>query len=185
MADKNDEVAAGAAAGSAVDTQRRRVFCGLMASGSLLLSTSTAKAAVAEAKAAEARSEVGTVWWSELVARDLPRATDFYANVIGWKTKAVDIEDASRPAAKDAAAYTLFVADGNDVAGAKSIDEDFAAKGPMWLTYFQVDNVDAAVKRAIASGGSVIVEAFNAGTSARTAVIADAEGNAFGVAHPL
>ncbi|MGE5512521.1 MAG: VOC family protein [Bacteroidota bacterium] len=174
-----------AAAENRVDAQRRRLFCGLMASGSLLFVTPDAAAAVSDAKAAEAGSEVGTVWWTELVSRDVQRASNFYSKVMGWQTKIVDTEDGSRPAGKDDPTYTLFLANGNDVAGAKPIDDDLPLKNPTWLTYFQVDNVDAAIARAVAAGGSVIVQPFNAGNAARMAVVADTEGNPVGLAHPL
>lgn len=55
----------------------------------------------------------------------------------------------------------------------------------MWLTYFQVDNVDTAVKRAVAAGGQVLISPFDVGKVARMAVVADPEGIPVGLANPL
>ena len=47
------------------------------------------------------------------------------------------------------------------------------------------DDVDAAVKRATAAGGTVLISPFDVGKIARMAVIADPEGVPVGLAHPL
>jgi len=165
-----------------IDTQRRRLFCGLLASGSLLVAAPEARAVTVGDDAAD----IGTVWWSELVSGDVPKAMSFYAKVIGWETKTVALEDPAQPVKDGEPSYTLMLAKGNEVAGALAVDaEDPAKKAPMWLTYFQVDDVDAAVKRATALGGTVLISPFDVGKIARMAVIADREGIPVGLANPL
>lgn len=62
------------------------------------------------------------------------------------------------------------------MAGALAADAaDPAKKAAVWLTYFQVDDVDAAVKPAMA-GESVLIAPFDVGKLARMAVVADPEG---------
>lgn len=46
----------------------------------------------------EACSSAGTIWWSELLAPETEKLTDFYAKVIGWNVKVVDADDQTRPA---------------------------------------------------------------------------------------
>lgn len=166
----------------AVDPARRRLFCGLLASGSLLVAAPKAAAVTV----GDSQANVGTVWWSELVSGDVPKALDFYAKVIGWETRSAPKGEAAQPQEKAADSYTLMLAQGNEVAGALPVDtNDPAKKTPMWLTYFQVENVDAAVHRAITSGGKVLIYPFDVSNVARMAVVADPEGVAVGLAHPL
>lgn len=164
-----------------IDTQRRRLFCGLLASGSLLVAVPKAQAVtVAET------NDIGTVWWSELISGDVPKALGFYSKVIGWETKTVALDDPTQLLKEGDPSYTLMLAKGNEVAGALAVDaEDPAKKAPMWLTYFQVDNVDTAVKRAVAAGGQVLISPFDVGKVARMAVVADPEGIPVGLANPL
>ncbi|MET0568689.1 MAG: VOC family protein [Hyphomicrobiaceae bacterium] len=165
-----------------IDVQRRRLFCGLLASGSLLVAAPKAHAVTI----GDDTANIGTVWWSELVSGDVPKALGFYSKVIGWETKTVGLEDAAQPVKDGEPSYTLMLAQGNEVAGALPVDtDDPAKKAPMWLTYFQVDDVDAAVKRATAAGGTVLISPFDVGKIARMAVIADPEGVRVGLAHPL
>jgi hypothetical protein len=89
-----------------IDTQRRRLFCGLLASGSLLVAAPEARAVTVGDDAAD----IGTVWWSELVSGDVPKAMGFYAKVIGWETKTVALEDPAQPVKDGEPSYTLMLA---------------------------------------------------------------------------
>ncbi|WP_276612394.1 VOC family protein [Croceicoccus sediminis] len=50
---------------------------------------------------------------------------------------------------------------------------------PLWAIYFTVDDVDAAVARAVELGGSVLMEAHDLGDIGRLAFIADPQGVPF------
>jgi uncharacterized protein len=180
---KPDDRASHALEGAGV--HRRALFCGLMASGSLLMAVPVASAAGADAKSAVS-PDAGTVWWSELQTQNVPAAVAFYSKVIGWQARTVAMDDGSRPAREGEPSYTLMLAGKSEVAGAMTPDDEtLRSKGPMWLTYFEVDDVDTAIKRALAAGGSIIVDAFNVAGAARMAVIADTEGVPVGLASPL
>lgn len=171
-----------AVADAGIDAQRRRLFCGLLASGSLLVAAPKAHAVTL----GDDTANIGTVWWSELVSADVPKALGFYSKVIGWETKTVGPENPAQPVKDGEASYTLMLAKGNEVAGALPVNpDDPAKKVPMWLTYFQVDDVDAAVKRATAAGGTILISPFDVANVARMAVISDPEGVPVGLAHPL
>lgn len=90
----------------------------------------------------------GQVGWRELSAADGPKAYEFYSQMFGWtKTEAMDMGDLG--------VYQLFAAGGKDAVGGimtKMADMPM----PMWLFYFVVGNIDAAVERVKKAGGQVI-----------------------------
>ena len=91
---------------------------------------------------------VGTVGWNELHAGDLPTAWDFYSQMFGWtKGRTMDM-GAMGP-------YQLFQIDGKDVGGMMKRQEMLPM--PMWLYYFNVDGIDAAVARITKAGGKVVM----------------------------
>ena len=165
---------------------RRRMIETLVATGGLSVGGATAGAADTRPQNAEGPSETGTVWWTELASGNVGKAAEFYSKVIGWKTKAVALEDSSRAPTAGEATYTLLLTGDNEVAGIIATSEDSPGKTkPAWITYFQVDNVDAAIARAEAAGGKLLADPFNVGKSARMAIISDPEGTTIGLASPL
>jgi predicted enzyme related to lactoylglutathione lyase len=62
-----------------------------------------------------------------------------------------------------------------DAAGVGSAPPDGGA-GPAWNTYVCVESADAAVERARAAGGEVLVEPFDAPPAGRLAALADPAG---------
>lgn len=130
-------------------------------------------------------SELGSVWWVELITSDLGRAGAFYSSVVGWSTKRVAMADGSRPPAPGEPALLMFQSEGNEVAGALLSDDQAPGKTqPRWIVYFQVDNVDAAIKRTLDKGGTLLIHPFDVGTIVRLAVVADPDGTPFGLATP-
>jgi hypothetical protein len=91
---------------------------------------------------------VGTVGWNELHAGDLNVAWDFYSQMFGWtKGTAMDM-GAMGP-------YQIFQIDGKDAGGMMTRQEMMPM--PMWLHYFRVDGIDAAVARINKAGGKVVM----------------------------
>lgn len=133
----------------------------------------------------QACSGAGTIWWSELLAPETEKLTDFYAKVIGWKVKTVDAEDPTRPAAGPEDRYTMFLSGDQEVAGLMKTNHPAAAhSGVGWLTYIEVDDVDETVKKVKASGGKVIREAVESESGDKIAMINDPAGNVFGIVAP-
>ncbi len=142
--------------------------------------------ALAENNAAPDASQVGSVWWSELVSSDPARSRDFYASVFGWTPKVVSVEDTSRAPAPGEAEYTIFMRDGLEVAGAAaSEDKTPDAVRPGWVTYIQVANVDDAVTEALKKGGKILKAPYDDGNSGRFAIIQDPDGIAVGLVTPI
>jgi uncharacterized protein len=150
-------------------------LCALAASPALS-DTTTAPAGTAD---------VGTVWWSEIVSPNPAQSRAFYSSVVGWTPKIVAAEDQSRAPNAGEAEYTLFVQDGNEVAGANQLDsKDPAAARPGWLTYIQVVNVDTAVEQALKNGGRLLKAPYDATGMGRMAVVADPDGIPVGLVTP-
>lgn len=138
------------------------------------------------AQNATTAADVGTVWWSELVSTDPARTRDFYASVAGWTPKVVSADDQTRAPSPGEAAYTLFLRNGTEVAGAAAYEKsDPNAVRPGWLTYIQVANVDIAVAEAQKKGGKVLKAPYDAEGMGRFAIVADPDGIAVGLVTPV
>lgn len=91
---------------------------------------------------------MGAVGWNELHAGDLDAAWNFYAEMFGWsKGMTMDMGEMGP--------YQLFQIDGVDVGG--MMKKQAMLPMPMWLYYFNVAGIDAAVARIVAAGGQVVM----------------------------
>jgi predicted enzyme related to lactoylglutathione lyase len=90
----------------------------------------------------------GTVGWNELHAGDLDTAWAFYAKLFGW-SKGVTMDMGL------AGQYQLFQINGKDAGGMMKRQPMLPA--PMWLYYFMVDGIDAAIARITGQGGKVVM----------------------------
>ncbi len=109
----------------------------------------------------------GGLSYLEIPTDDARKSADFYASVLGWSIERADTDD---PRFHDAAGHLI---------GRWTTDRkpglDFGL-----LAYFYVEDVDAAVERAIASGGE-IVKPIQAEGNLWIATISDPAGNAIGL----
>jgi predicted enzyme related to lactoylglutathione lyase len=123
---------------------------------------------------AELVNEPGSLSWNELLTRDLESVNEFYAQVFG-------IEPAEFPMG-DAPPYTVFNVEGRGVAGVLRIGDEFPADVPShWVTYFAVEDTDAAVAKATSLGATIVREAFDIPTVGRIAWLAGPSGEGFAV----
>jgi predicted enzyme related to lactoylglutathione lyase len=165
---------------------RRRLLAGATVVAASVAPSAFAQAVTAPAPGAAADSEIGTVWWSELRTRNLERARDFYSQVAGWSADMVAASDMSRPPKEGEEAYTLFTANGHEVAGASRMDDsEFGGVPAMWITYIQVADVDVAARRAAELGGKLLNEPSDVPNVGRIAIVQDPEGARFGLVTPL
>ncbi|MDX6741980.1 VOC family protein [Actinocorallia sp. A-T 12471] len=107
--------------------------------------------------------EPGALAWIELAGADLEGASTFYSRALDWRVGALALEHLGER-------LEWTTEDGRPVASAVSGEED-----PFWLPYFGVADCEAAVERAEAAGGRVLVEPGE-GPSGRTSVIVDPHG---------
>lgn len=87
----------------------------------------------------------GTMWWVELLTRDISAARAFYTAVFGWTF----IESS-----KIGFPYTVFKIGERMVAGGGQYEPEWGVTS-RWHVLFAVENFEAAVKRAAARGGKL------------------------------
>ena len=79
----------------------------------------------------------GPVGWHELLAADWEKAFAFYAELFGWQKADAD--------AGAVGTYQLFSAGGETIGG--MFTKPATVPVPFWLYYFNIGDIDAAVKR--------------------------------------
>ena len=122
---------------------------------------------------AELVNEPGSFTWSELQTRDIQGAKAFGEAVFGWTTSEWDMGNG---------VYTIFNVGENGVAGATDVPPGVPEEIPSyWMTYFAVDDADAAVAKVRELGGSVAVEPVDAEGVGRFAIVTDPQGATFGM----
>jgi hypothetical protein len=102
---------------------------------------------------------------------DPQAAATFYSGLFGW-----ELENVMPPNAPGE--YLVARLRGGDVA-AIAPSPTAAPQTAVWNTYIWVDSADDAASRALAAGGRVLAEPFDAMSAGRMARIADPEGAAF------
>lgn len=102
--------------------------------------------------------------WADLSCYDLPRAQGFYGSLFGWHFR-------------DYFARLQY----SDVAGLFEMPEKFQKIGmpSFWMSYIQVDDLDAKVAQARALGGKVELGPEPFGDDARIALVRDPLGAGF------
>lgn len=117
---------------------------------------------------------VGKIVWNDLITEDIDAARRFYGELFGWT-----FESSTRPGGRP---YTLARSGKVYVAGVVHVEpRPDGKKLSRWLPYVSVADVDGAVTRATAAGGTVAVGARNLSLG-RVAAILDPEGAVIGLA---
>src|SRR5262249_16909916 len=88
----------------------------------------------------------GRIGWQELIAAECERAWTCYRELFGWEKAQANVGAWG--------IYQLFSAGGQIIGGMFTKPE--TAPLPFWLYYFNVGDIDAAMKRVRASGGEVV-----------------------------
>ncbi len=121
----------------------------------------------------------GTVFWTELMTRDVEAAKRYYEDVCGWSFTQVPMG----PGNPD---YVLGLKGDRPVVGIMDLNasSDDASAEPFWMSYFAVDDVDGAVARTVTAGGTVMREPFEIPGTGRIAVVVDPTGARLGLMTP-
>ncbi len=109
---------------------------------------------------------VGAMCWNELLTRDGESAKAFYGNVFGWQFHGD-------------APYIHIRNRGRGNGGMLVMDENFGEMPNCWLPYFNVADIDAAMKRVEELGGRVITQKMEAPDNGWFTVIEDPAGAVF------
>ncbi|WFB07017.1 VOC family protein [Streptomyces sp. LX-29] len=121
---------------------------------------------------AEREGVPGTPVWRELVTYETTTAGKFYQAVFGYEAEALVSADFDY--------VTLHLA-GRPVAAVHGVGHGLPRdRGPHWMTYFEVEDADAATRRVTELGGQVLQPPRD-GATGRLATVADPEGAVFTV----
>lgn len=124
----------------------------------------------------QAHGENGASTWHELHSKDYPAAVGFYTGVFGLAPKVMGDTPEFR--------YTTLVEGEKELAGVMDASGYLPDEVPShWEVYFQVDDVDAAVAKALTLGATVINEAEDT-PYGRLAGLTDGTGAMFKLMQP-
>ena len=125
---------------------------------------------------ADEKSKHGTFCWNELMTRDAKAATKFYTELVGWKAV-----ESGMPGVD----YTLLKAGDTEAGGLMQMPADVPNEVPShWMTYIQVDDVDALVSKVTELGGQVIHGPQDIPNVGRIVIIQDPTGAAVSLFKP-
>ena len=124
---------------------------------------------------ADVQNDIATMWWVELLARDVKAARAFYAGLFGWPFEET-LKFSEIP-------YTVFRIGEEFVAGASQYDPEWGMT-QSWRVLFAIDDWDATIARLVKSGSEVVFwrDVPHAG---RFGIIRDPECADFCVMKPL
>jgi predicted enzyme related to lactoylglutathione lyase len=119
----------------------------------------------------------GSPSWADLLCKDGQVAKDFYAKLFGWTCD-------DHPAGPGVV-YTMFSHQGVPVCASAEPGPGQENLPPHWSVYVTVDDLAAAVARARAAGGTIVMEPFDVMDVGRMAIIQDKEGAFLRLWYPL
>jgi predicted enzyme related to lactoylglutathione lyase len=123
-----------------------------------------------ERHGAQVVDEPGAMAWHEIYTHDVTKARDFYAQVFGLEQRRLDSPSLE---------YWTLHKGAKTAFGVMQMTSSMPADLPAhWNTYFAVADIDAAVKKVTALGGTVMAPPFDTPYGRMSAVI-DPSGAAF------
>ncbi|GAC1330429.1 MAG: VOC family protein [Mycobacteriales bacterium] len=120
---------------------------------------------------AELVNEPGAMCWNEIITRDTDTAAAFFDGLLGWSAKEEDMGGTT---------YVTFSVEDRQLAGMMPMTEEMGDAPPSWLTYFAVEDCDAAVAKAKELGAEVVSKPMDV-PPGRFACLRDPQGAPFAV----
>jgi len=118
----------------------------------------------------------GTVSWNQLIATSANAA--FYAKLFDWQL--APFVPPGMPA--DTQPFTLFKTDPDMLGGVAGMVQKQKPEQPsQWIPYIVVENLDAALTKAVALGATIRTAAKSIGEFGKIAIILDPEGATVGL----
>jgi predicted enzyme related to lactoylglutathione lyase len=112
------------------------------------------------------KPKIGSIGWMDLTVPDAEGLKDFYASVVGWKPEALNMGD-----------YSDYVMKGEDSAvGICHARGSNTSIPPVWMPYFIVEDLDAALANCERLGGTRLGDIRSYGPTARYCLIRDPQG---------
>lgn len=118
-------------------------------------------------------TDIGDFCWTELLAVDINKSTEFYKSLFGWGTETMPLGNNET--------YVMYKVGDTRVAGGMQINDEMRAKQvlPHWNSYVLVDDIHESVKAAQALGATIYKDVADVTDMGKMAVIADPTGAAF------
>ena len=114
----------------------------------------------------------GMFMWNELATPDPEACKTFFSDVLGWTS-----QDMPVPGDDSGATYTVWKVGDTTVGGMLKMEgPKWEGIPPHWLSYIEVDDVDAAMAKVPQAGGNVLVAPMDIPDIGRFGVIADPTG---------
>ncbi|MFD8104857.1 VOC family protein [Streptomyces microflavus] len=126
----------------------------------------------------------GSLLWAELYTPDVPAAAAFFAEVFGWKTEALKVEGTEYVYTTVHPAGTGPELSFGGLVTMSDVPAE-AARGPHWMPYFAVEDVEATVAAAKRLGGAEALPAMEVPGVGTMANVTDPYGAVFAVMKPL
>jgi predicted enzyme related to lactoylglutathione lyase len=86
----------------------------------------------------------GAMGWNELLSNDRAKAMEFYKGLLGWEYQKDPNQD-----------YYMILNNGRMNGGMMQITKEMGDMPSYWMVYFNVADIDAAVKKVEALGGTI------------------------------
>lgn len=115
------------------------------------------------------------ICWNELITTDVKKSVEFYSKLFHWTHKEIEC---------GGMAYTIFKTHKKEVAGLMKKPpqaECNCDKGPMWIPYTFVENVDKSAAKAKELGAKILLEPKDIPDVGRIAIIEDPCGAIMGL----
>ncbi len=116
----------------------------------------------------------GSFHWNELMTHDVEKAKAFYADCLDWTFDGMPMPDGT---------YWIIKV-GEDFMGGlieMTPERGFPADAPTtWMSYIEVDDIDARLKKVADAGGEILRPAFDMPGVGRIALLRDAVGAPIG-----
>ncbi len=123
-------------------------------------------------RGAQRVNQPNSMCWNELMTRDVDKAKDFYAKLLGWTYQVIPMGDFD---------YTSAMCGERSNAGLMPMTgPEWEGVPPHWMVYFAVADTDAICRKIEASGGKVCVPPTDIPVG-RFAVVNDPQGAVFSV----
>jgi len=110
--------------------------------------------------------------WHDLVTSDLEAAKRFYGGLLGWTFQDFEVKEGR---------YALASLEGKPIAGVLQPAKR-EVNVSQWVTYFSVDDVDAAAAAGTQAGAKVVVPPRDIAKQGRAALLVDPQGAPVAVA---
>ena len=119
----------------------------------------------------------GSPSWADLLAHDARKAKDFYTGLFGWTYDDHPVDGTM--------VYTMYSHQGQGVCASAERGPGQENLPPHWSVYVTVDDLDAALARATAAGGTVVFQPCDVLDVGRMAIIQDPQGAYLRLWYPL